>query len=164
MKFRDHMREQLKDEEFASYWWEQDPTFKVGNLLIKLRMQHNLTQAQLAEKVGLKRPYISRLESGDANPTIKTLGRILGAFDMALVLDAAPREQGLFDEDDTGPAFAGCLFDYSLADVSDAQSWIHLLGVVTHHARSSLMHPDSLNVTGTSSAPDRYERWSTVST
>ncbi|MHB9092687.1 MAG: helix-turn-helix transcriptional regulator [Chloroflexota bacterium] len=44
-----------------------------------MRQRYSLTQEQLAEKTGLKRSYIARLESGESNPTVKTLHRLARA-------------------------------------------------------------------------------------
>ncbi len=45
----------------------------LGRQLKYLRRQKNLTQAQLAEKVGLSVNYVSQIETGIANPKVKTL-------------------------------------------------------------------------------------------
>lgn len=41
--------------------------------LARLRMERGLTQAQLAEKMGVHHQVISRWECGDRNPTGKSL-------------------------------------------------------------------------------------------
>lgn len=48
--------------------------------LIKARHELNLTQEQLAEMVGTKQSNISRLESGDYNPTIEFLSKVAHAM------------------------------------------------------------------------------------
>ncbi len=45
----------------------------LGKRLKYLRRLKNLTQAQLAERVGLSVNYISQIETGMANPNVKTL-------------------------------------------------------------------------------------------
>jgi len=91
MKFREFLERQLEDRAFAALWYETDPSYKAGELLIRLRVRFGLSQAELAEKAGLKRSYIARIESGEANPTVRTLGRILASLGFSLVLDAEPR-------------------------------------------------------------------------
>ncbi|MBI4317511.1 MAG: helix-turn-helix domain-containing protein [Chloroflexi bacterium] len=90
MRFKDLFRIHLEDSEFAGHWHEVQPSFAAGDVLLKMRMDYGLTQQQLADKVGVKRAYIARVESGDANPTVRTLGRILAPFGLSLSLSAKP--------------------------------------------------------------------------
>jgi DNA-binding XRE family transcriptional regulator len=71
---------------FASYPKEEQEEIKRRSKLImvrmevrRLRMQKKLTQSQLAQKVKVKREYISRIESGEQNVTIETLIKIASA-------------------------------------------------------------------------------------
>ncbi|WP_314330100.1 helix-turn-helix transcriptional regulator [Abiotrophia defectiva] len=50
---------------------------EVALKLVKLRLERGLSQAQMAEKLGLRQANLSRLESGQANPTVGLLGRIV---------------------------------------------------------------------------------------
>jgi hypothetical protein len=47
---------------------------------VELRLERGLSQAQMAEKLGLRQANLSRLESGQANPTVGMLGRIAVYF------------------------------------------------------------------------------------
>ena len=50
----------------------------IAKLMKEAREKHNLTQEQLAQKVGKKRSYISRIESEEGNNIkLKTLIEIL---------------------------------------------------------------------------------------
>ena len=55
--------------------------FEVIALLIKARLQKNMTQRDLAEKMGTKQSSIARLESGTYNPTLSFLYKIADALD-----------------------------------------------------------------------------------
>lgn len=46
---------------------------QIGKLLKQAREQRNMTQEELAHRVGRKRSYISRIENEDNNITLKTL-------------------------------------------------------------------------------------------
>ena len=92
MNYKEFFEKEMSDEEFAKAWWDGLPSLEVAHLLIGLREQLDLTQEQLAEKAGVKAGYIARLESGDANPTVRKLGQVLGALDMRLDLAAKPRQ------------------------------------------------------------------------
>lgn len=55
-----------------------------GRVLMGLRLSANLTQEQLAEKAGLKQPFINRIEKGGSGglPSPKTLLSMCRAFDI----------------------------------------------------------------------------------
>jgi len=55
--------------------------------IIKLRIKNNLTQKQLAEKIGTKQSAISRFEKKMINPTLYTLSQIASAFGKKLVIE-----------------------------------------------------------------------------
>jgi DNA-binding XRE family transcriptional regulator/predicted RNase H-like HicB family nuclease len=50
------------------------------------RAEASLTQAQLAEKVGMSQQQLARLESGDSNPTVKTISRVAEALGRQFVM------------------------------------------------------------------------------
>ncbi len=56
----------------------------LGKRLKYLRRLKNLTQAQLAERVGLSVNYISQIETGVANPKVKTLFRLAQGLDVEI--------------------------------------------------------------------------------
>ena len=58
-----------KFEEKAQY-------FVISEMLKEARKEANLTQEQLAERVGTKKSYISRLENGKCDIQLSTLYRI----------------------------------------------------------------------------------------
>jgi predicted transcriptional regulator len=51
--------------------------------LKKLRLDFNLTQAELASRAGVSQPLIARIESGDVDPRLSTLHKIFNVFDAA---------------------------------------------------------------------------------
>ncbi|CDG65588.1 MAG: putative transcriptional regulator [Methanobacterium sp.] len=59
----------------------------------EFRARHDLTQAQLAEKVGVRRETIVFLEKGKYNPSLKL------AHDIAVVLDASIDELFIFEDE-----------------------------------------------------------------
>lgn len=60
----------------------------------ELRARHNLTQAQLAEKVGVRRETIVFLEKGKYNPSLKL------AYLISMVLEAPIEYIFIFEEDE----------------------------------------------------------------
>ena len=57
----------------------------VGNHIRKLRFNHNeMTQQQLADKVGITRQTIVALEKGNYSPSLELAFRIAHAFNLRL--------------------------------------------------------------------------------
>lgn len=52
-------------------------SFKVGLLLKNAREKKKITQQELADLIDKKRPFISRIENGGSNITLKTLFEIV---------------------------------------------------------------------------------------
>jgi ribosome-binding protein aMBF1 (putative translation factor) len=59
---------------------------EVAWLLIKYRMDHGLTQEELAKRVGTSYSQISRIESGRHRASLQTLERIAHALDLKLLI------------------------------------------------------------------------------
>lgn len=55
-------------------------TYKIKREIIKLRVDQGLSQKDLAERIGTKQSAISRLESGDYNPSIEFLSKVANAL------------------------------------------------------------------------------------
>ena len=79
--------EQEQDGEFVAASHELEPGYQVA----RLRIQHGLTQAQLAELVGTHQPSIARLENGTSDPSLAFLKRIAKALDAVIELHIVPR-------------------------------------------------------------------------
>ncbi|MCU0391689.1 MAG: helix-turn-helix transcriptional regulator [Thermoflexibacter sp.] len=62
---------------------KQDIAF--SNVLKKLRKQKNISQAQLAFEAGLHRTYISQLERGIKNPTLKTIYKLCDVLEIDMI-------------------------------------------------------------------------------
>jgi transcriptional regulator with XRE-family HTH domain len=58
----------------------------VGRNVRRLRMTAGLSQAALAERLGVDRAYVSGLELGQRNPTIVTLWHVAQALGVKLRL------------------------------------------------------------------------------
>ena len=57
--------------------------YRIGETIKKARIQHNLTQEQLGDKIGVKRSQICKLENGRCSPTISTISRVFRALGIA---------------------------------------------------------------------------------
>lgn len=78
--FRETLNEQLKDPTFKREYDELEPEFAIINAIIDARKEMGLTQKQLSELTGITQADISKLENGNANPSLKTLQRLAAAM------------------------------------------------------------------------------------
>ena len=70
------LEEQLKNEEFRKEYEAMQPEFDVVRAIVDARMSKNLTQKELAERIGINHAYISNLENGIRNPTVNLFKRL----------------------------------------------------------------------------------------
>ena len=78
--YREYLEEQLKDPEFREIWEADEAEFQVRKAIIEARIATGLTQQQVAEATGMNQRAISRIEMGNTNPTVRTLGRLARGF------------------------------------------------------------------------------------
>jgi DNA-binding XRE family transcriptional regulator len=79
--FRKFLNEQLEnDPEFKQIWEANEERRELVKKIIALRIKENLTQRDLARRIGTNQTAISRLESGKYNPSIDFLIRIARAL------------------------------------------------------------------------------------
>lgn len=84
--FKDWQAKQKKDPGFVATLNELEPGYQITSL----RIQHGMTQAQLAEMVGVQEATIARLESGSLIPSLSLLRRIAEALDSRIELRFLP--------------------------------------------------------------------------
>lgn len=53
----------------------------LGENVRRLRKERGLSQEELAFRAGMKRSYLSDLERGTRNPTVRAVGRLATALD-----------------------------------------------------------------------------------
>lgn len=59
-------------------------SYCVGQLISDARKQERMTQAELAEKVGTNKSYISRIEKGAIEPGVRLFFRIIDALGLKM--------------------------------------------------------------------------------
>lgn len=64
----------------------EDVRRMVGDNVRKLRLAAELSQAELADRMGVDRAYVSGLEQGQRNPTVISLWHVAKALDVPLRL------------------------------------------------------------------------------
>jgi predicted transcriptional regulator len=71
------------------------PASGIPRLLKDARRRSGLTQADLAQRLGISQAAVAKLERPGANPTVDTLDRALWATGHCLMLDAPTRSAGV---------------------------------------------------------------------
>ncbi|PIP63880.1 transcriptional regulator [Candidatus Roizmanbacteria bacterium CG22_combo_CG10-13_8_21_14_all_34_12] len=84
LSFDDFLKDSLKNPKIKAEYDKLQPEFALIDALIKSRAKNNMTQRQLANKMGTKQSVISRLEIGRANPTLSFLKRLAKALNSKL--------------------------------------------------------------------------------
>lgn len=79
LDFRDALREEMKDPAFKKAWDEFNLQYALASLLIRLRSEAGLSQAELAKRVGTTQSAIARMESGKVIPRLESLQKIARA-------------------------------------------------------------------------------------
>ena len=88
--FKNYLDKQLQDKEFKEEWETLKPEFSVMQAMIDARKSAGLTQKQLSEKTGITQADISKLESGNANPSLRTLQRLASGMGMKVKIEFRP--------------------------------------------------------------------------
>ena len=88
--YREFLQEKLQDPEFKREWDEMEPEFQLIKAVLKGREDQQLSQRQLSEKTGITQADISKIESGEANPTLETLKKLASGLGMNLNISFTP--------------------------------------------------------------------------
>lgn len=91
--FRETLNEQLKNPEFKKEWDALEAEFTIIQAMLDARNASGLTQKDLAERTGIAQADISRIENGNANPSLKTLQRLAAGMGMKLKLEFVPADR-----------------------------------------------------------------------
>ena len=92
-EYSDLLAEQLNDPEVKAAYNALEPEFAIIQAMIDARKSSGLTQKQLAERTGIAQADISKLESGNANPSLKTLQRLAAGMGMKIKIEFQPMAQ-----------------------------------------------------------------------
>ena len=74
--FDKYLKKQMDDPEFKKAWDNSELKYQLMIMVLKARNEQNLTQSDLAKRTGLRQSNISRIENGQAMPSITTLSKI----------------------------------------------------------------------------------------
>ena len=76
---REHVEQKLRDPYFKELYELEQEKMKLAKLVLNYRIQNNLTQEELANKLGITQQYISKIEEGIFS-SIKDVAKILLAI------------------------------------------------------------------------------------
>ena len=85
--FEKFLEKQLQNEEFRKEWESLEPEYAIMKALIEARTSKGLTQKELSIRSGIAQGDISKIENGNANPSIKTLKRLATAMGKNLKIE-----------------------------------------------------------------------------
>ena len=91
--FRETLNAQMKDPEFKIEYDALSAEYQLINAILDARKAANITQKQLAEKTGIAQSDISKIENGNANPSLKTIERIASGMGMTVRVEFVPSKQ-----------------------------------------------------------------------
>ncbi len=70
----------MEDKEFVEEYNKLKPRYDLISQIIEERIKQNLTQEELALKVGTQKSNISRLENGSFNPSLDFIVKIANSL------------------------------------------------------------------------------------
>ncbi len=76
MNYKDLKTKYLQNPEVKAEYDALDPEYQFIRAMIACRNEKSLSQQGLADLTGINRSDISRLENGNANPSLRTMKRI----------------------------------------------------------------------------------------
>lgn len=85
--FEKFLDKNLKNEDFRKEWEALEPEYAIMKALIDARTSQGLTQKELSVRSGIAQGDISKIENGNANPSIKTLQRLAQAMGKNLKIE-----------------------------------------------------------------------------
>ena len=76
VKFEQIHNRLMRDEEFQMEHGKLKPRYELIAQIIDVRNRLNMTQEELAQRIGTQKSNISRFESGSYNPTLDFITKI----------------------------------------------------------------------------------------
>lgn len=90
-KLAEVKRKLMADPQFAAEYEKADAEFAVIEALVNARSRANLTQLELARRLGTTQSAIARLEGGRVSPSLSTLRRYAEATGAKLRIELVTR-------------------------------------------------------------------------
>lgn len=88
MTFKEYKNQILmEDADCAEEFEKLRPRYEIISQIIDARVSQNITQEELAKRIGTQKSNISRFESGNYNPTVDFLNRVCTALGRKLTIN-----------------------------------------------------------------------------
>jgi ribosome-binding protein aMBF1 (putative translation factor) len=84
------LERELQDPDFRAEWERTGLARWLAIEVAHYRAQHDLSQRQLADRLGIKQPQIARIEIGEHMPSFGTLSRLARGLNLELMIDIHP--------------------------------------------------------------------------
>lgn len=88
--FEEFKKRQLQNPKIKAAYDALEVEDTIIRAMIEGRIQSDLTQKELSERTGIAQSDISKLERGNANPSLRTLRRLAAGMGMKLKLEFVP--------------------------------------------------------------------------
>lgn len=88
--FDSYFKKQLKKPKFRREYEKLQPERVLFRKIMEARIKKDMTQKKLAAKLNTKQSVISRLETGNGNPSLQFMKRLARAFDSVLEINFRP--------------------------------------------------------------------------
>lgn len=85
--FKSIKAELMQDGQFREEYEKLRPRYEIISRIIEVRKEQNMTQEQLAHKIGTQKSNISRLESGNYNPSLDFLIKVASGLGKSLKVE-----------------------------------------------------------------------------
>ncbi|MDQ2708892.1 MAG: helix-turn-helix transcriptional regulator [Actinomycetota bacterium] len=79
--------ESLTNPAVRAEWDRTAVAREVAIRVVRYRVEHELSQADLGAKLGVSQPYVARLEGGDHSPSLTTLARLAQRLGLEFHID-----------------------------------------------------------------------------
>ncbi|MCJ7997815.1 helix-turn-helix transcriptional regulator [Rhizobium cremeum] len=89
-KIADLKKRLMENPEFRKEYEKSDAEFQLIEALVRARVNANLSQTELARRIGTTQSAIARLEGGGVSPSISTLRRYAEATGTKLEINLVP--------------------------------------------------------------------------
>ena len=91
-KLKDLKKRWMEDAEFREAYAQADEEYALVEALVRARTAANLTQAELARRIGTTQSAVARLEGGRVSPSFATLRRYAEATGTRLTVGLIPAD------------------------------------------------------------------------
>lgn len=81
----------MKDPEYAREYEKLEPEFQIARAIIDARVKEDLTQEELAKRVGTGQAVISRLENMTGKPSLSLIQRVADALGFKTQIQFVPK-------------------------------------------------------------------------